>query len=104
MAAVFGIINLHGLSPAGGHANESSNDAAVEVATLRNQMGVTVKAVAKKLVTKSITISGKGTPTFANVAAGVITKGTAFVTSAKVTESNDDFPSFELQAVIYDDV
>ena len=104
MAAVFGVVNLYGLAPAAGHAQASSKDAVIEIATLRNQVGVTVVAKPKKLITKSITISGKGTPTFANVAAGAITKGTAFVTSAKLTESNDDFPGFELQAIIYDDL
>jgi hypothetical protein len=41
---------------------------------------------------------------FGDVAAGAITKGAAFVTSVKVTESNDDFPSFEIQATAYDDI
>ena len=104
MAAVFGVVNLYGLAPAAGHAQESSKDAGIEIATIRNQLGVTVVAKPKKLVTKSITISGKGTPNFAGVATGTITKGTAFITSAKVTENQDDFPSFELQAVIYDDL
>lgn len=103
MPAVFGVINLHGLAPAAGHAQESSKDSAVEIATLRNEVGLTVVAKAKKLVTHSITLSGKGTPDFTGVVAGAITKGTSFVTSAKVTESNDDFPSFEIQAVIYAD-
>jgi len=104
MPAVFGVLSLHGLAPASGHAHESSKDAAVEIATLRNSLGVTVVAKAKKLITKSITLSGKGTVTFTGVIAGTITKGTSFITSAKVTESNDDFPSFEIQATIYDDL
>jgi hypothetical protein len=41
---------------------------------------------------------------FGDVAAGAITKGVSFVTSVKVTESNDDFPGFEIQAVAYDDI
>ncbi len=64
---------------------------------------MTVVAVPKKLITRSITLSGKGTVNFGDVVAGAITKGTAFVTSVKVTESNDEFPSFEIQATAYDD-
>ena len=104
MPAFFGFVNLYGLAPAAGHAQESSKDAAIEIATLRNQLGVTVVAKPKKLVTKSVTISGKGTVDFAGVATGAITKGTAFITSSKVTENQDDFRSFEIQAVIYDDL
>lgn len=104
MAAVFGVVNLYGLAPATGHAQESSKDAGIEIATIRDANGVTVMAKPKKLVTKNITISGKGTVNFSDVATGTITKGTAFVTSVKVTENQDDFPSFEIQAVIYDDL
>jgi restriction endonuclease len=104
MPAVFGVVNLFGVAPAAGHAQESSKDSSVEIATLRNQTGVTVVAKAKKLITKSITVSGKGTPDFATVIAGAITKSTAFVTSVKVTESQEDFPAFEIQATIYDDL
>lgn len=103
MPAVFGVVNLHGLSPATGHAQESSKDAGIEIATIRDELGVTVVAKPKKLITKNITISGKGTANFAEVAAGAITVGTSFVTSVKQTESNDDFPSFEIQATSYED-
>jgi hypothetical protein len=85
MPAIFGVTNLHGLAPATGHAQESSADASIEVATLRDSLGVTVVAKPKKLITRSITLSGKGTVNFADVVAGAITKGTAFVTSVKLT-------------------
>lgn len=104
MPATFGVQNTFGLSPASGHVHESSDEASVEVATLRDENGVTVVAKPKKMVTRNISISGKGTANFSNVAAGAITKGAAFVTSVKQSESNDDFPSFEIQAVAYDDV
>ena len=103
MAATFGVTNLHGLAPASGHAQEASADASIEVATLRNALGVTVVAEPKKMITRTITLSGKGTPDFTDVAAGAITINTSFITSVKVTESNDDFPTFEIQAVAYND-
>ena len=104
MPATFGVQNLHGLAPADGHAQESSIDESVEVATIRNKDGVTVIAKPKKLVTKSISLSGKGTPEFGDVAIGAISAGTSFVTSVKLTESNDDFPGFEIQATAYADL
>lgn len=103
MPAVFGVINVYDMEPAAGHAQESSKDAAVEIATIRNELGVTVVAKAKKLRTKTITVSGQGTANFALVVAGAITKGTAFATSAKLTESHDTFPTFEHQAISYHD-
>jgi hypothetical protein len=104
MPASFGVTNLNGLAPATGHAQESSADASIEVVTLRDSMGVTVVAKPKKLITRSISLSGKGTANFSDVVAGAITKGTAFITSVKVSESNEDFPSFEIQATAYDDI
>ena len=104
MPATFGVTNLHGLAPATGYAQEASADSSIEVATLRDSLGVTVVAKPKKLITRSITLSGKGTVNFGDVVAGAITKNTSFVTSVKVTESNDDFPGFEIQAVAYDDI
>ena len=46
MAAVFGVVNLYGLAPAAGHAQESSKDAGIEIATIRNQLGVTADIAA----------------------------------------------------------
>lgn len=57
MAATFGVTNLHGLAPATGHAQESSADSSIEVATLRGSLGVTVVAKPKKLITRSITLA-----------------------------------------------
>ena len=101
MAATFGVTNTFGLTPASGHVQESSSDQACEIATIRNSLGVTVLAKAKKIQTRTITISGKGTVNFGQVSAGVFGDGTAVITSAKQSESNDDFPSFEIQAIKY---
>ena len=59
MPATFGVENLFGLTvPAGGHVQESSSESSIEVATIRNASGVTVKAVPKPLVTKTVTLKG----------------------------------------------
>ena len=54
MPATFGVENLFGLTaPAGGHVQESSSESSIEVATIRNASGVTVKAV------NTVTVKGK---------------------------------------------
>lgn len=103
MPATFGVINTHDLEPATGHVSESSKDSSVEVATIRDEQGATVYAGAKKLVTRNVSVSGKGTPTFTEVAPGSMTAGQVFITSVKQSESNEDFPDFEIEGVIYED-
>ena len=103
MPATFGVNNTHDLEPATGHVSESSKDSSVEVATIRDEQGITVIAGAKKLITRNVSISGKGTPTLSQVAAGNMTAGQVFITSMKQSESNDDFPDFEIEGVIYED-
>ena len=44
MPASFGVTDLHGLAPATGHAQESSADASIEVATLRDSLGINCQA------------------------------------------------------------
>ena len=85
-------------APTGGHVQESTREQSREVATIRNASGVTVIAVAKPLVTTDVTIKGKGDPVLAGVTTGAFTSGTLKIISAKGTESNDDFPDFEIKA------
>ena len=102
MPATFGVANTFGLTPAaGGHVQESSSESSIEVATIRNAQGVTVKAVPKPLVTKTVSIKGKGDAGLAAVVAGNFTSGAMRVTSAKQSESNEDFPDFELTGTAY---
>lgn len=102
MPATFGVESTFGLTaPAGGHVQESSSEASVEVATIRNAQGITVKAVPKPMVTKTVTLKGKGDAALAAVAAGAFSANTLRVTSAKQSESNDDFPDFEITGTAY---
>ena len=103
MAATFGVTNTRGLSPDEGFVGQSSEDSTVDVVTLRNQEGLTVQAEPKKLITKTITVSGKGTTSFSQVTGGSVNVNTAMISSVKITESNDDFPEFEIQATTYVD-
>jgi hypothetical protein len=104
MAATFGVNNTHGLSPNTGHVSESSKDSSVEVATIRDEQGITVYAGPRKLITRNVTISGKGDADIEAVAPGTVTLGVAMITSVKQSESNEDFPEFEIQATIYEEI
>lgn len=101
MAAFLGVTNTHGLTPAAGYANESSADSSVDIKTIRDETGTTKHAKAGKMITKTVSIKGKGLPDFAAVAAATITVGTLAVLKAKQTENGDDFPDFEMEGVIY---
>ena len=104
MAATFGVNNTHGLSPNTGHVSESSKDSSVEVATIRDEQGVTVFAGPRKLITRNVTITGKGEADIEGVVPGTVALGVAMITSVKQSESNEDFPEFEIQATIYDEI
>jgi len=97
MPANFGISNITSLvEPTGGFINEATVDESIEVATVRNGLGVTKIAKPKKLVTITETIKGKGDPEIANVIAGGFTEGVVKIIEAKGTESQDEFPDFEI--------
>jgi phage gp45-like len=101
MAATFGVSNTHGLQPDEGHVSESSKESSCEVATIMDETGATVYAGPRKLVTSTVTISGKGSVDLEGVTGGNVTAGQTLITSIKQSESNDDFPDFEIQGTIY---
>ena len=101
--ADFGVQDTFGLTtPTGGYTNESSEDESLEIATVQDELGVTVVAKAKKLLTKSVSIKGKGDANLAGVTAGPFTAGTVKVLSAKQDETNGEFPDFEISGKAYD--
>jgi len=92
----FATINLFGVTdPAAGYVQESSKEQSVEVATCKDTTGVTKLAEPKGVVTTTVTLKGKGTLTPA-VSRNTAVGATAVVTSAKMSESNDDFPDYEV--------
>ena len=92
----FATINLFGVTdPAAGYLQESSQEKSVEIATCKDATGVTKLAVAKGVVTATVTLKGKGTYAPA-VARNTAVGATAVITSAKASESNDDFPDYEI--------
>lgn len=92
----FATINTFSVTdPASGYLQETSSEKSVEVATAKDATGVTKLAVPKPLVTETITLKGKGTYT-PNVPRNVQVAGTAVITQAKVSQSSDDFPDYEV--------
>ncbi|WP_038168557.1 hypothetical protein [Verrucomicrobium sp. BvORR106] len=98
MPAKIGVVETFGITePVGGFVSESSREATVEIATVRDKGGVTRIAKPKRLVTEEVTIKGKGDPNLAGVTAGAFAEGVMKVVSAKSSEVNDDFPDFEIK-------
>jgi len=92
----FASVNLFGVTdPAAGFLQESSEESSVEVATCKDANGVTRLAVPKGIVTTTITLKGKGTFTPSVSRVPEVT-GSAVVTQAKISESSEDFPDYEI--------
>ncbi len=92
----FASINLFGVSdPAGGFLQETTETKTKEIATVRDTTGVTKLAVLNGVTTREIVLKGKGTYSPA-VAENKNVSGTAVITSAKISESAEDFPDYEI--------
>lgn len=92
----FATIDLFGVTdPASGFVQETTETKSAEIASVRDTTGVTKLAVLKGVVTTETVIKGKGTYT-PNVAVNKDVTGTAIITSAKVSESAEDFPDYEI--------
>lgn len=97
MAAHLGVDTTFDLTtPVGGFTHEADSDQSIDVVTIKDEDGITVVAVPKKLITETQTIKGKGDPGLASVVAGAFTAGTIKVISVSGSESNEDFPDFEI--------
>lgn len=110
MAAHVGIDNTAGVldnfdisAPSGGYVNEAEKEQSIDVATVRDENSVTKVAKAKKMITETQTIKGKGDAALSAVTTGSFSSGTIKIVSAKQTETNDDFPDFEIVGKKYSD-
>jgi len=92
----FASIDLFGVTdPASGYLQETTKTETAEIASVRDTTGVTKVAVLKGVLTTEVVLKGKGTYTPA-VTANLNVTGTAVITSAKVSESAEDFPDYEI--------
>jgi hypothetical protein len=99
-----GITSTDITEPTNGTTEEFSSEQSVEVATIRNNSGVTTYVDALGYSTTTFTRRGRGAGTLADVATGAIAEGTAKITSIRNTQTADDFPSYEITAVRKDDL
>jgi hypothetical protein len=100
MPASFGITDqFGGTAPSGGWVQSTESTETCEVATIRDQYGKTVAAEAKGVATKVVVIKSKGDVSVTAPSTGIV--GSGKVTSAKITESNDDFSSAEVTFTSY---
>lgn len=92
----FASIDLFGVTdPASGFVQETTETKTAEIASVRDTTGVTKLAVLKGVVTTETVIKGKGTYAPAVTVNKAVT-GTAVITSAKTSESAEDFPDYEI--------
>lgn len=100
MPATFGVVDQFGGSaPTGGYLQSSEKTETCEVATIRSATGVTVVAQPKGVKTTSVVLKSKGDVSITAPSTGDF--GAGKVTSAKITESNDDFRSAEVTFTSY---
>jgi hypothetical protein len=103
MPATFGVTNDTGLAtPSGGTVEEASIESEVEAKTIKDSTGTTCRAVPSKTIKTTYQVKGRGTAALA-LAAGPIA-GTAKAMSIKNTESNDDYPTYEISGVSYSSI
>lgn len=92
----FATIDLFGVTdPSSGFVQETTETKTAEIASVRDTTGVTKLAVLKGVVTTETVIKGKGTYAPAVTVNKDVT-GTAVITSAKTSESAEDFPDYEI--------
>lgn len=103
MAVTLNITDTFGATtPTGGYTNDASHDAEVGKAEVRDESGDRVKLRAKKLITDSVKISGKGAADYATVSAGAFTADAFKVTGAETEEFHDgEYIDFAIEGIIY---
>ena len=101
MSATFGASAFSLTMPTGGTIEESSLESECEIKTIKNLSGITCRAIPGKIVTQTETLKGRGTAPITGVTGGEFTSSVMKITSIKNTESNDDFPTYEITAKSY---
>jgi hypothetical protein len=99
-----GITSTGIAEPSNATTEEFSTEQSVDVVTVRDRTGVTKHATTLGYSTTQLTRRGRGAASLADVAAGAIAEGTAKVLSIRNTQTADDFPAYEINAVRKDDL
>lgn len=99
MAVTFGATNF-GVTAPGGYLQESSKEKTVELATIRDADGKTVKVQAKPRSTTTTTVKTKSEPDLLTVPQSGFTGAT--LTGSKISETNDDFATAEATYTLFE--
>ena len=92
-------------TPTGGFTNESSEDGSIEKFHVLDESGDKVKLRSGKLITKNVSITGKGSADYSVIAPGDFTKDAFKAMSASTTEHNNgEYIDFEIDGQIFSDV
>jgi hypothetical protein len=95
----FGVSSTFGLTAPTGYLQSSESSTDIELATIKNQTGQVVEAIAKPRSTTTVTLKTKGTAALSSVTSGDMTGIT--ITSAKFSETNDDFGTSEVVGTLF---
>lgn len=98
MPVSFGAIDF-GVNAPSGYLQESSQEAVVELATIRDAEGQTVVSQAKPRSTTTTTVKTKGEADLLAVPEGSFSG--AKLTGSKVSETNDDFATAEATYTLF---
>lgn len=92
-------------TPNGGYTNESSKDSSIGDAFVLDEDGDKVKLRGKKLITETVTISGKGAADYSVIAPGDFTEDTFKVLAAETEEHSDgEYIDFSVEGKVYSTV
>ena len=95
----FGISSTFGLTAPSGYKQETSETVEVEAKTIRDETGKIVIAQPARVKTRTVTIRTKGEADLVDVSIKSFSGLT--ITSSKVDETNNDFPTSEVTAIEY---
>jgi DNA polymerase/3'-5' exonuclease PolX len=101
MPVSFGAITF-GVTAPSGYLQESSQETAVELASIRDADGQTVVVQAKPRSTTTTTVKTKGEDDLLVVPEGAFATGTAKLTGSKVSQTNDDFTTSEATYTLFE--
>ena len=96
----FGVSSTFGLTAPTGFLQSSESSTDIEIATIKGATGQIVEAQAKPRATTTVTVKTKGTATLSSVTSGDMTGLT--ITSAKYSETNDDFGTSEVVGTLFE--
>ena len=99
MAVSFGAITFSLTAPSG-YLQESSQETAVELATIKDATGQTVLVQPKPRSTTTTTLKTKGEDDLLTVPQGAFAG--AKLTSSKVSQTNDDFSTSEATYTLFE--